>query len=172
MERRLDDKRPRKWRLKWGCVMSLEDETKTGVTGWRRWRSRGRDTQDMARRSMPRRSPLRSRLAMRRTACYMGASNLIPVPLPRPWGSCSYEMGKVEHGGRRDVDGGGRTGDPGWRERRWADWRRPYLSTNHHTRTLATSSTNSTMAVTRAMLSSSFVSLCLAVSFRYAASSS
>ena len=42
-------------------------ETKTGVTGWRRWRSPGRDTEDTARRSMPRR-PLRSRLAMRRTA--------------------------------------------------------------------------------------------------------
>ena len=78
LERRLDDKRPRKWRLKWGCVTSLEDETKTGVTGWRRWRSRGRDTQDMARRSMPRRSTLRSRLAMRRTVCYIGASGFAP----------------------------------------------------------------------------------------------
>ena len=61
----------------------------------------------------------------------------------------------------------------GWKNRRLAGtskgWRRhPYLSTNHHTRTLPTSSTNSTMAVTRTMLSRSFVCLCAAVSFRYA----
>ena len=46
----------------------------------------------------------------------------------------------------------------------------PYFSTNHQRRTLAISSANSTKAVTRAMLSSSFVSLCAAISFRYASS--
>ena len=48
----------------------------------------------------------------------------------------------------------------------------PYVSTSHDTRTLTISSTNSTAAVTRSMLSSSFVSVCAAVSFRYASSSS
>ena len=47
----------------------------------------------------------------------------------------------------------------------------PYLSTNHHTRTLATSSTNSTKAVTRTAMNRSFVSLCAATSFWYALSS-
>ena len=51
-----------------GALRPSKTETKTGVTGWRRWRSPVRDTEDTARRSMPRRSPLRSRLAMRRTA--------------------------------------------------------------------------------------------------------
>ena len=50
-----------------GALRPSKTETKTRVTGWRRWRSPGRDTEDTARRSMPRRSPLRSRLAMRRT---------------------------------------------------------------------------------------------------------
>ena len=35
----------------------------------------------------------------------------------------------------------------------------PYLSANHHRRTLPTSNTNSTKAHTRAMVSSSFVFL-------------
>ena len=41
----------------------------------------------------------------------------------------------------------------------------PYLSTNHHTRTLAISSANSTKTVTRTAMNSSFVSLCAATSF-------
>ena len=30
--------------------------------------------------------------------CYIGGSNLISGPLPRSWGSRSYEVGIVEHG--------------------------------------------------------------------------
>ena len=44
----------------------------------------------------------------------------------------------------------------------------PYLSTNHHTRTLAISSANSTKTATRTAMNSSFVSLCAATSFSYA----
>ena len=31
--------------------------------------------------------------------CHIGTSNQIPGLIPRSWGSRSYEMGKVEHGG-------------------------------------------------------------------------
>ena len=48
----------------------------------------------------------------------------------------------------------------------------PYLSTNHHRRTLPTSSANSTKAVTRTAMSPSLVTLCAARSFRYSSSSS
>ena len=48
----------------------------------------------------------------------------------------------------------------------------PYLSTNHHTRTLAISSANSTKTATRTAMNSSFVSLCAATSFWYSLSSS
>ena len=34
-------------------------------------------------------------------SCHIVVSNSIPGFLPRSWGSCSYEMGKVEHGGLR-----------------------------------------------------------------------
>ena len=33
--------------------------------------------------------------------CHIGASNLVPGFLPRTWGSLSYGMGQVEHGGLR-----------------------------------------------------------------------
>ena len=33
--------------------------------------------------------------------CHIGVSNSIPGFLPRSWGSVSYEVGKVEHGGLR-----------------------------------------------------------------------
>ena len=46
----------------------------------------------------------------------------------------------------------------------------PYLSTNHHSRTLPISSTSSKMAVTRSEMTTFFVSLCSATSFRYASS--
>ena len=48
----------------------------------------------------------------------------------------------------------------------------PYLSTNHHRRTLPISSANSTKTATRTAMNSSFVSLCAATSFWYALSSS
>ena len=35
---------------------------------------------------------------MNGASCHIGASNPIPVLLPRSWGSGSYEMGKAEHG--------------------------------------------------------------------------
>ena len=97
------------------------------------------------------------------------------------WGSVG--QGKLGAGPRRVGEDGG----PGWpisltancgqggvhgNGGRRSSRRCPYLSTNHHTRTLAISSANSTKAVTRAMLNSSFVSLCAATSFWYALSSS
>ena len=48
----------------------------------------------------------------------------------------------------------------------------PYLSTNHHRKTLPISSANSTKTATRTAMNSSFVSLCAATSFSYALSSS
>ena len=69
--------------------------------------------------------------------CHIRASSPIPGLLPCSWGSPSFEMGKVEHGGLRrswgsasfemgKVEHGLRgaadwaedTGNPGWRERR------------------------------------------------------
>ena len=48
----------------------------------------------------------------------------------------------------------------------------PYLSTNHHRKTLPISSANSTKTATRTAMNSSFVSLCAATSLSYALSSS
>ena len=70
----------------------------------RRWRSPGRDTQDMARRRMPWRSALRSRLAMRRTGPRGGAPSELHRNGERPRsiggvqenGFCT-EMDQVAH---------------------------------------------------------------------------
>ena len=47
-----------------------------------------------------------------------------------------------------------------------------YFSTSHHRRTLPISRASSTKAITRTMLSTSFVTSCSAVSFLYSLSSS
>ncbi len=46
--------------------------------------------------------------------CHIGASNLIPVLLPRSWGSGSYEVGKMSVGSTDVMTAGLEARNPGW----------------------------------------------------------